>query len=282
MSNTKFNLSKTDEKKGFNISKNDGAASKFNLTKEKTTAHATTSDSTSSASNGGKKSKLWLWILLVLILIGTVFLLIKNTKQYKNSEIVSQKIEQATISTNDVEAKLQDSTVTVDELQSKVAEAQQAIDEANKNAKSNEEKQSVSDAQAKVDKVKAEVENIKNAKESVKEQTTDANNDTAKVDVVNADEQVKANDNSANNQPQKTTASQSKMASTVGVQSNTEKSKATISESGTQVQGTLEEKAKQVIRGDFGNGIERKNALGEDYRQIQDKVNELYKNGTIY
>jgi cytoskeletal protein RodZ len=49
--------------------------------------------------------------------------------------------------------------------------------------------------------------------------------------------------------------------------------------SGTaSVQGSLEEKVKQVIRGDFGNGKDRMQALGAEYNVIQAKVNEFYRN----
>ena len=44
-------------------------------------------------------------------------------------------------------------------------------------------------------------------------------------------------------------------------------------------EGTVEEKARQVIDGVYGNGIDRKNALGVEYRAIQSKVNELYRRG---
>lgn len=44
------------------------------------------------------------------------------------------------------------------------------------------------------------------------------------------------------------------------------------------VQGSIEEKAKGVIRGDFGNGLDRKRALGEEYAAIQANVNEIYRN----
>lgn len=44
---------------------------------------------------------------------------------------------------------------------------------------------------------------------------------------------------------------------------------------------TLEQKAKEVIRGNYGNGIERKQKLGDQYAEIQSKVNEMYKNGLI-
>lgn len=45
---------------------------------------------------------------------------------------------------------------------------------------------------------------------------------------------------------------------------------------------TIEEKAKLVIRGDFGNGEERKNKLGSEYSVIQNKVNEMYAKGLDY
>ena len=51
--------------------------------------------------------------------------------------------------------------------------------------------------------------------------------------------------------------------------------------SGNIAQGSIEEKAMQVIRGNFGNGIDRKNALGNEYAVIQAKVNELLRNNTL-
>jgi hypothetical protein len=44
-------------------------------------------------------------------------------------------------------------------------------------------------------------------------------------------------------------------------------------------EGSVEDKARQVIRGAFGNGADRKNALGAEYAEIQAKVNEMYRNG---
>lgn len=38
--------------------------------------------------------------------------------------------------------------------------------------------------------------------------------------------------------------------------------------------------AKEVIRGNFGNGQERRDLLGENYEEIQKKVNELMKSST--
>jgi preprotein translocase subunit SecF len=49
--------------------------------------------------------------------------------------------------------------------------------------------------------------------------------------------------------------------------------------SAAAIQGSVEEKARQVISGAFGNGADRKNALGAEYAEIQAKVNEMYRNG---
>ena len=42
---------------------------------------------------------------------------------------------------------------------------------------------------------------------------------------------------------------------------------------------TIEEKAMQVWDGIYGNGTERKTKLGSDYRAVQKRVNEMYRNG---
>lgn len=44
---------------------------------------------------------------------------------------------------------------------------------------------------------------------------------------------------------------------------------------------SIEAKAKQVIRGDFGNGSVRKQKLGSEYTSIQNKVNEMYRTGAV-
>lgn len=47
------------------------------------------------------------------------------------------------------------------------------------------------------------------------------------------------------------------------------------------VSGDVVENAKRVIRGDFGNGKERKDKLGSAYTEIQSKVNEMYRLGLV-
>ena len=47
------------------------------------------------------------------------------------------------------------------------------------------------------------------------------------------------------------------------------------------ISGNVEENARRVIRGDFGNGQERKDKLGSAYAEIQSKVNEMYRQGLV-
>ena len=55
----------------------------------------------------------------------------------------------------------------------------------------------------------------------------------------------------------------------------------TESQASSLTESTIEEKAKQVLRGDFGNGIDRKNALGSEYKKIQKKVNEMCREAKL-
>ena len=45
---------------------------------------------------------------------------------------------------------------------------------------------------------------------------------------------------------------------------------------------SVEDKAKQVIRAIYRNGSVRKQKLGNDYAEIQGKVNEMYRNGLVH
>lgn len=46
--------------------------------------------------------------------------------------------------------------------------------------------------------------------------------------------------------------------------------------------GSVEDEARQVIRGIYGNGSVRKQNLGNRYAEIQGKVNEMYRNGQVH
>lgn len=48
-----------------------------------------------------------------------------------------------------------------------------------------------------------------------------------------------------------------------------------------QLASTIEQQAKQVIRGEFGNGEERRQKLGAAYDEIQRIVNEMYRSENL-
>lgn len=67
--------------------------------------------------------------------------------------------------------------------------------------------------------------------------------------------------------PSSTSGSSQKLSQTKSIEKSTAVS---------QLAPTIKEQAKQVIRGDFGNGEERKRKLGAAYDEIQRMVNEMY------
>lgn len=50
----------------------------------------------------------------------------------------------------------------------------------------------------------------------------------------------------------------------------------------TEANGTIEEEAWRTIRGNYGNGAARKEALGNRYDEIQAKVNDFYREGKVH
>mgnify|MGYP002519090711 CR=1 FL=1 len=63
--------------------------------------------------------------------------------------------------------------------------------------------------------------------------------------------------------------------------SNEKSSVASSEKSDNNVDGDVETNARRVIRGDFGNGQVRKDRLGSSYSEIQDRVNEMYRQGLV-
>lgn len=62
----------------------------------------------------------------------------------------------------------------------------------------------------------------------------------------------------------------------------TQTTKPSSSSTSAPVSGDVEEDARRVIRGDFGNGLERRDKLGTSYSEIQGKVNEMYRQGLVH
>ena len=94
---------------------------------------------------------------------------------------------------------------------------------------------------------------------------------------------AKANDNQVAERPAKrnhaTIAEPAKTAQSKPAATQTTKP---FSVTSAPVSGDVEENARRVIRGDFGNGQERKDKLGSSYSEIQGKVNEMYRQGLVH
>ena len=93
---------------------------------------------------------------------------------------------------------------------------------------------------------------------------------------------AKANDNQVAERPAKrnpaTIAEPAKPAQSKPAATQTTKP---FSVTSAPVSGDVEENARRVIRGDFGNGQERRDKLGSSYSEIQGKVNEMYRQGIV-
>jgi hypothetical protein len=216
-----------------------------------------------------RKSKWWLWLLLAIFVIVGGFLIVKNLTPNSTDKSLITKTEQATTKANEIIAEVQSGNVNYEDAKAEVAEAQKTVDQAKVNAKTDEEKQAVADAQANVDKADKTVEASKQA--TLPSETDKTSPEQGEEVAATTPVETSKPDNATNQKPVSTT--------TQGNQSSSKKPSKNASSQSTLAEGTLEQKAKEVIRGNYGNGADRKIALGSEYNAIQSKVNEMYRNG---
>lgn len=222
-----------------------------------------------------KKSKWWFWLLLVLVLIVPVGIVAINLFSNGTNEIVSEKSEQATTKANGIAADLQNPNTNFEEAQAKAEEPQKSVDETKANAQTDEEKQVVAEAQPKVDDAANAVEAANKATQTSSVDETPTPGQEEVIASTTAHSEKKTSD--------QTTIKKPVASDTQGSQSPTNKTDDRLSTtpSITVSSGTLEQEAKSVIRGIYGNGDDRKRALGRRYDVIQSKVNEMYRNGEV-
>ena len=106
------------------------------------------------------------------------------------------------------------------------------------------------------------------------------NTDRSPANTTSSANHAKANDNQVAEQPTKqnpATIAEPAQSKPVATQ-NTKPSSSTS----VPVSGDVEENARRVIRGDFGNGQERRDKLASSYSEIQGKVNEMYRQGLVH
>ena len=112
------------------------------------------------------------------------------------------------------------------------------------------------------------------------EASTSANETPPAGDDSNATTPAKADGKHAGKPSTNDTPADNPVQSTQPEHSHSVTTKA--SNTSTPVSGDVVENARRVIRGDFGNGQERKDKLGSAYAEIQSKVNEMYRQGLVH
>lgn len=109
------------------------------------------------------------------------------------------------------------------------------------------------------------------------------NTDESPATPISSANPAKANDNQVAERPAKrnstTIAEHAKTAQSKPAATQTTKP---FSATSAPISGDVEENARRVIRGDFGNGQERRDKLGSSYSEIQGKVNEMYRQGLVH
>jgi hypothetical protein len=230
-----------------NFSKsNEGAKSKFDFTKEKIEPQATKAEAK-------KSSKLPIIItVLAVIIIGIWFLnrssdnkAVETAQKKPNSENTSKTANPSGIpatETGSSTAPANDTPAPKNEPTTESNSVAPSAPSGSTNTETNNVNQSNSPKKVEVGTSGTTASAPSTSKEADKKPTSKA---------ISADETTKVKDAS---RPVK--AKQSTPAT-------------------MDLSGSIEEKAKKVIEGMFGNGSERRNALGSEYDAIQAKVNEL-------
>lgn len=126
-----------------------------------------------------------------------------------------------------------------------------------------------------------EVSPVGDVSSDIKAETPDAGT-TAEDSPLTATEQA-VSQQSAPSQTaaSQVTDSQTADSQTTPTQSVSSAKQAVGPQSQVSPEGSVEELARGVIRGLYGNGTERKQKLGDAYRKVQDYVNDMYRKGLV-
>lgn len=119
--------------------------------------------------------------------------------------------------------------------------------------------------------VSGKTNNPETKQASSQQQSNNASTGASANAAVNSNKTGKSSSSQSYNQ-------QTANSSTTATNNNVQPS---VSKTAPAVTGNVEEMAWKVIRGDFGNGLERKRLLGDKYRVIQRRVNQLYRKGRV-
>lgn len=124
------------------------------------------------------------------------------------------------------------------------------------------------------------------SKSDKSEQTTEVEGDVSEEVVVAIPEDTIANGQASSKDVTLTDEALAEHASNEAVPANPVQPQSTAKEVATtvttaNVSNDIEAEAMKVIRGDYGIGQERKDRLGDKYQPIQNRVNELKREGVF-
>lgn len=104
--------------------------------------------------------------------------------------------------------------------------------------------------------------------------------DSTTADTLKKEKPIVVSNEESNNKETEDQKEEMQSKASVPVDTNVKSQQESNAESSSM--DSVEAKAKQVIRGIYGNGSVRKQKLGNDYAEIQGKVNEMYRNGLVH
>jgi uncharacterized membrane protein len=196
---------------------------------------------------GGTGSKKWLWIILILIVILIIaFLSFKSCNNNGQESSRSLPNDTTNVTNNSKDSSTQDSAKQNPKAVEDATNQGGALDETDGSS------------------------------------TVGSSNN---VDQDNSGHTTSTTNASKGTQPNNAkTSTKSKVVSkstTAAKESDAQVSNSEGAQQPISSNSSIEVKAKQVIRGDFGNGSVRKQKLGSEYTSIQNKVNEMYRTGAV-
>lgn len=217
-----------------------------------------------------KNSKRFLWLFLSLLVIVPVGIIAIKALSSQDNQIIVDKSERLNTKVNNMSEGAKNSDLNYEEVQKNAKMPGNSVNETETNIQPDAEKQVVAEAQVKVEDAARAVEAVKKATQtSGVDETPTSVKEEGITPATIPDQTAKSEEPATPDTP----VSQSPTTKTDDSHSTTP--------SVTVSSGTLEQEAKYVIRGNYGNGADRKRALGSEYDAIQSKVNEMYRNGEV-
>ena len=205
-------------------------------------ASSVSSGESTPQNSEDSKSKKWIWILLAFVIVAAIAYFCMKSCNSSKEEHSTEQMINSDKSESDKQATSKDSTYNTANKKSSVVDGENS-DSGNSPASN----------------VTGNADNTSSSEVVSSPQNTVSQSETGDYKT-----------SSSSNRP--STGNQNSTA----VQPMTNHSQQVV------VNGSTEEAALDVIRGIYGAGLERKQKLGDRYKEIQSIVNEMFRNGQVH